>query len=60
MQQRILFVDQVPPRFWVVFTRSMKSNRRLALEENRIGYAGESIATGKRAGQEDKGPQTLC
>lgn len=50
-------MDQVPPSFWV---RSMKSNPRLALEENRIGYAGESIATGKRAGQGDKGPQTVC
>lgn len=60
VQQRILFVGQVPPSFCVVVTRAMKPNHRLALEENRIGYAGESIATSKRVGQGDKGPQTLC
>lgn len=48
VKQSISSMDHMPSSFLCAVTRSMKNNPKRALEVNKTGYTGDSIAMGKR------------
>ena len=48
VKQSISSMDHMSSSFLCAVTRSVKNNPKLALEVNKTGYTGDSIAMGKR------------